>query len=48
MTTLVKRSVYITVEQANWLKEHPEFNLSGYLRSRLTKAMEDFSFLSEV
>ena len=44
----VKRTVYVTPEQAKWLAEHKEFNISGWLRPRLNKIMEDYSFLSEV
>ena len=33
-------TVYIEDEQHNWLKEHPQINLSGFIRKQLEKLIE--------
>jgi len=42
---LVRHTVYVTREQKAFLRKHREFNLSGWLRPRLQKRMEDEIFL---
>ena len=45
---VVPHTVYVTKAQKKWLKEHPEFNLSGWLRPRMVKLMESYTFMGEV
>lgn len=36
----VQTSIYLTREQKEWLDEHPEFNLSGWVRGLLEFPMD--------
>lgn len=33
--------VYVTKEQEEWLKNHPEFNLSGFARKKLDELIKN-------
>lgn len=45
---VVKHPVYVTRAQKKWLNEHPEFNLSGWLRPRLNKVIEQYTYMGDV
>ena len=38
---LVRTTINLYSDQLGWLKSHPEFNLSGWVRKEIDKLMED-------
>ena len=43
MATTVKRTISLRPEQAEWLKEHPEVNFSGYVQRWLDNLIEAYA-----